>query len=101
MTLTSKQTSFLRGLAHNIKPVVNIGINGASPEVLKEIERGLTNHELIKIKVACENQAELKEILEAIIEGVKANLVQVIGHMVVLYRESLKKEEKDRIRLPN
>ncbi len=86
--LSSKQIAFLRGKAHHISPVVMTGQSGVTEAVLREVEGTLTHHELIKIKIRCGDQAELLDILGKITENVQAVLVQVIGHIAVLYRPS-------------
>lgn len=86
MSITSKQKKFLRGLAHSLKPVAFLGKNGATPEVLKEIERGLNDHELIKVQIACGDQDEFIAFCEAITTQLQAVVVQKIGHMLILYR---------------
>ena len=64
-----------------------VGQNGISEAVLKEIETTLDCHELIKIRIRCEDQSELKPLLDSIVQQVNAALVQVVGHTVTLYRE--------------
>ncbi len=85
---SSKQIKFLRGLAHKLNPVVMTGQHGVTAAVIKEIEATLNYHELIKIRLRCDDQAELLDLLQNITENVKAVLVQVIGHTAILYRPS-------------
>lgn len=54
MNLSNKQKQHLKGLAHNLKPVVLMGANGLTEAVLAEIEIALNHHELIKVKVVSE-----------------------------------------------
>lgn len=86
--LNSKQVSFLRGLAHKLEPVVTVGNAGVSEGVIKEIEFTLKTFELIKIKLRCDDQDELKILVDDIAAAVKASKIQVIGHTLVLYRRS-------------
>ena len=51
MKLSTKQIAHLRGLAHNLNPVVMIGNNGLTENVIKEIELNLNAHELIKARI--------------------------------------------------
>ena len=90
--LSSKQIKFLRGKAHHLNPVVTIGQLGVSESVVREVDATLKHHELIKIKLRCDDQAELAELMTNLTASVKANLVQVIGHMAVLYRPSPEKK---------
>ena len=49
MKLSNKQKQFLKGLAHSIKPVVQLGANGLTEGVVAEIDHALSHHELIKV----------------------------------------------------
>ncbi|MCG3812520.1 ribosome assembly RNA-binding protein YhbY [Photobacterium damselae] len=88
MNLSTKQKQYLKGLAHNLKPVVLMGANGLTEAVLAEIEIALDHHELIKVKVASEERETKLLIVDAIIRETKAEKVQVIGKTLVLYRQS-------------
>ncbi|WP_299018866.1 ribosome assembly RNA-binding protein YhbY [uncultured Photobacterium sp.] len=96
MNLSTKQKQYLKGLAHNLKPVVLMGANGLTEAVLAEIELALDHHELIKVKVAAEERETKVLIVDAIIRETKAEKVQVIGKTLVLYRPS----EERKIELP-
>ncbi|KJF94981.1 MULTISPECIES: ribosome assembly RNA-binding protein YhbY [Photobacterium] len=96
MNLSTKQKQFLKGLAHNLKPVVLMGANGLTEAVLAEIEIALNHHELIKVKVATEDRETKVLIVDAIVRETKAEKVQVIGKTLVLYRQS----EDRKIELP-
>ena len=86
MKLTNNQKKFLRSLAHDLKPFVMIGQNGLSESVLTEIDSTMLKHELIKIKLRVDNRKEKQQILEKIIEFSHAELIQVIGGVLVIYR---------------
>ena len=86
MKLTNNQKKYLRSLAHDSKPFVMIGQNGLSESVLTEIDSTMLKHELIKIKLRVDNRKEKQQILEKIIEFSHAELVQVIGGVLVIYR---------------
>lgn len=88
--MNSKQISYLRGLAHNLNPVVMIGNNGLSESVLKEIEVNLNAHELIKIKVMGDDRALRTQMLTDICEQTNAIAVHHIGKQLVVYRQSNK-----------
>lgn len=94
--LNSKQITYLRGLGHHLNPVVSIGNNGLTEQVLKEIELALNAHELIKIKVAGDDRALRLKMLEEICEKSGALAVHHIGKQLVIFRPS----EKSRITLP-
>ncbi|PKO53943.1 MAG: ribosome assembly RNA-binding protein YhbY [Betaproteobacteria bacterium HGW-Betaproteobacteria-2] len=94
--LNSKQITYLRGLGHHLNPVVSIGNNGLTEQVLKEIELALNAHELIKIKVSGDDRNLRIKMLEEICEKSGATAVHHIGKQLVIYRPS----EKSRITLP-
>lgn len=96
MNLSTKQKQYLKGLAHNLKPVVLMGANGLTEAVLAEIELALNHHELIKVKVAAEERETKVLIVDAIVRETKAEKVQVIGKTLVLFRQS----EDRKIELP-
>lgn len=95
--LTSAQTRFLRGQAHDLKALLQTGGKGVSEAFLAELDLALEQHELIKVKVAAEDRDSRKALIEEILEGSHAALVQHIGHTVVLYRPS---KDKRQIVLP-
>lgn len=86
MALTPKQKQQLKSRAHSLKPVVMIGNHGLTDAVMLEVERGLHDHELIKIKVASNDRDARREILNQIAAKSEAELVQVIGGIGVFYR---------------
>lgn len=96
MSLSTKQRQFLKGLAHYLNPVVMLGNNGLTEGVLAEIENALNHHELIKVKIAGADRETKQLIIDAIVRETKAQTVQSIGHILVLYRES----EEKKIALP-
>jgi len=94
------QRKYLRGLAHSMKPVVFIGQKGLTSGMLQSTERALDDHELIKVKFIDFKEKDQKaEIVEAIQKEIGAEVVGMIGHMAILYRQQ-KDPEKRRIVLP-
>jgi len=75
----------LRAKAHRLKPVVMIGQSGLTEAVLTEIEGALVAHELIKIKIRAERE-QRKEISTQICIKTKAELIQTIGQITIIYR---------------
>ncbi|KPK55686.1 MAG: RNA-binding protein [Thiotrichales bacterium SG8_50] len=86
MSLTGKQRHFLRGLAHHSKPIVTLGDAGATASVMAEIEQALDHHELVKLKLRVGDRQARREALEKICGETKADAVQEIGQMAVIYR---------------
>jgi RNA-binding protein len=83
----------LRAQAHALKPVVMIGQAGLTDAVLAEIELALNSHELIKVKIRAERD-ERKPITENICQGTRAELIQTIGQIAVIYRLNPNKPNK-------
>ena len=69
--LSTKQKQFLKGLDHHISHVVMIGGNGLTEGVLEEIDNALNHHELIKVKIAGEDQETKKLIIDEIVSEIK------------------------------
>jgi len=86
MNLTGKQKNYLRGVAHDINPVVMIGAKGLTDAVMNEIELALDQHELIKIKLPSNSKAEKVALLAQITNNTNSSPVQIIGRVGVLYR---------------
>jgi RNA-binding protein len=86
MQLSETQLRFLRGAAHPLKPVIQIGGNGLTEAVAKETERALHDHELIKVRVRASDRATRDAIFEELSQRTESALVQRIGHVGVLYR---------------
>jgi RNA-binding protein len=92
MSLSNKQKQFLKAKAHELKPIILLGGNGLTEGVMAEIDLALEHHELIKVKVPSIDRDEKIAIMDAIVREAKADKVQVIGHILVIYRPA--KERK-------
>ncbi len=99
MALTQNQKKYLKGLAHHLNPMIQIGNNGVSDNLLAELERTLDHHELLKIKINDGDREIRKTIIEQVVVHTGAELVQTIGKTFVLYRANPEKKNSD-IRLP-
>ncbi len=97
MTLSGKQKNYLRGVAHNLNPVVMIGGKGLTDAVMAEIENALNQHELIKIKLPSNSKAEKVAALAQITSQTDSQPVQLIGRVGVIYRSG----EEPKITLPS
>jgi len=86
--MNPKARKELKAKAHKLKPIVLIGNNGVTEAVIKEINRALEDHELIKIRIHSSDRDERRAALTQICETVSADLVQVIGNIGVLYRKN-------------
>ncbi|MDE5823073.1 MAG: ribosome assembly RNA-binding protein YhbY [Lachnospiraceae bacterium] len=84
--MTSKQRSYLKGLAMNIEPIFQIGKLSVTPENVEAISEVFNTHELIKIAVLKNCIDDPKEIANIVAERTHAQVVQVIGKKIVLYK---------------
>jgi len=94
LTLTSRQRKHLRGLAHALEPVVQVGQAGVTDAVLRNVDAALLAHELVKVRL---HEPEDKHGDAArLADGTGAALCGLVGHTVILYRPH---PEKPRITL--
>lgn len=84
--LKGSQRKYLRGLAHDLKPVVLIGKNGVAEMVLKSIDQALNDHELIKVKFI-DFKDEKKTLAAKIAENCASEMVGLIGNVAIFYRQ--------------
>jgi len=95
--LTAVQNRFLRGQAHDLKAMLQVGGKGVTDAVVAEVSGALEHHELIKVKVAAEDREARDAIIAELATRTDAALVQRIGHVAILYRPN---PEQRRIVLP-
>lgn len=84
--VTSSQRRALRALAHDLRPVVQIGQGGLTAGVVGETDRALSAHELIKVRILDEAREDRAEMLDALCAATGAAAVQHIGKTLVLWR---------------
>ncbi|MDG1693923.1 MAG: ribosome assembly RNA-binding protein YhbY [Porticoccaceae bacterium] len=94
MTTSSADKKYLRSLGHQLKPVVTVAGNGLTETVLAELDRALGDHELIKVKLAVGDRDAKKATIDKICLESKAQLIQSIGHMILLFRKAEKPNPK-------
>ncbi len=87
--LNSRQRAQLRGLANNFDTILQIGKSGISGQTLKQLDDALEARELIKIRTLETAPVSPREAADSIAEKLGADVVQVIGSKIVLYRASL------------
>ncbi len=97
--ITTKQRAFLRGLGNALEPVMQIGKEGVTDNVLTSINLLLEARELVKIKLLKNSEQDVKEAANAVAEQLGADVVQVIGNIFILYKKSTRKGFKH-IELP-
>ncbi|RNB57660.1 ribosome assembly RNA-binding protein YhbY [Brevibacillus gelatini] len=95
--LTGKQKRFLRAEAHHLTPIFQVGKGGVNENMINQIKEALEVRELIKVSILQNNTDDKHEVAEELVAGAGAELVQLIGHTVVLYKES---REHKTIQLP-
>jgi RNA-binding protein len=84
--LTGKQRRHLRGLGHDLKPIVQVGKGGIDDGLVAAVEQALADHELVKIKVGEAAGLERHDAAEAIAQRTHSEVAQVLGSTVLLYR---------------
>lgn len=96
--LTNTQRQYLRRLAHDLKPVVQIGKQGLTEQALASIDRTIAARELIKVKFL-DFQDQRQELSETIAEQLNSTLIGVVGNVAIFYREQ-PDPDKRRVELP-
>ncbi|KZE40059.1 RNA-binding protein [Bhargavaea cecembensis] len=86
--LTGKQKRFLRSEAHHLQPVFQVGKQGINDELISGISEALEKRELIKVAILQNAPEEKEDVAQVLSERTRAELVQLIGKTIVLYRES-------------
>ena len=94
LVLTPLQRRSLKARAHGLRPVVLLGAAGLTEMVLREIDRALVAHQLVKIKVPLNDRGERAQVATDVAEKLSAAKVQSIGKMIVLFRPCAETEEK-------
>jgi putative YhbY family RNA-binding protein len=84
--LTPKSLRALRARAHALKPVVWIAAGGPTEGVVRELDRALAVHELVKIHAAIDDREQRSQLLQSLCEQLGAEPVQTIGKMLVAFR---------------
>lgn len=101
MTLSESQKKYLRGLGHQLKPLIIVGNAGLSESVLAEYESTLAHHELIKVKVRAGDRATRDAMIQKLCKDYYAELVQCIGNVALIYRANHDKKADKRLRIPS
>lgn len=91
--LTGKQKRYLRSLAHNIDPIFQIGKAGINDNMISQIDETLENRELIKIHILQNNFDDKNDLAQTLSQATNSEVVQVIGSMIIIYRESQENKE--------
>lgn len=94
MSLTSKARASLRSEAHHLSAIVHVGHHGITPAIKHSLDDALRTKELVKIQLTKTADVDLKKAAGDLATSVDAEVVQVIGRTVTLYRENPELERK-------
>jgi len=98
MPLNEPQRKHLRRLGHDRNPIVLVGQAGIGPNLIAELDRALTDHELVKVRARVGDRATRDAILAELETATRSELVQRIGHTALYYRRN---PDKPGILLPD
>jgi len=91
--LSSSQRKWLRGQAHSLKPIVQIGKQRLSEAALRQVDEALDAHELIKVQAIAPRE-EKDAIAERLAEELRAEVAGRIGHVIILFRQNPDPEQR-------
>lgn len=94
MELSNPEKKSLRQIAHHLDAVVTVADQGVTPGVVGETERALSDHELIKVRLALSERDDRSAAAEQLAEECAALVIQKIGKVIVLYRKNPKANPK-------
>ncbi|MBQ2931489.1 MAG: ribosome assembly RNA-binding protein YhbY [Clostridia bacterium] len=88
--MTSKERAYLRGLANRVPSLYQVGKDGITENVIKQIDDALEARELIKGNVLENSMMSAREVAEELAAATSSQVVQVIGNRFILYRRTKK-----------
>jgi RNA-binding protein len=97
MSLSESQKKYLRGLGHQLKPVITVADTGLSASILREFDATISHHELIKVRFRMANRDSRDTMIDELCRQGSGNLIQRIGNVALIYRPN---PDEQRIRLP-
>lgn len=97
--LTGAERKYLRGLAHHLKPLAQIGKTGVTPNVLAAIDEALEHHELIKVRFL-DFKDQKRQLSQTIADHVDGEIIGSVGHVFMFYRQH-PDPEKRKVHLPS
>ncbi len=95
MVLRGKQKRFLRSKAHNLRPLFQIGKEGLSENWLENVNDAIEKRELLKVTILQNSLVSTDEVSEFVEKHSAITVVQKIGHVLVLYKKSADKENRE------
>lgn len=100
VALSARQKKYLKGLAHPLTPLIQIGKEGISEGLIAATALELVRHELIKVKIGNNSGLEKNETAQILSERTDSYLVQLIGKTLLLYKKNPKRPKEEQIVLP-
>jgi RNA-binding protein len=94
MSLSNAEKKRYRSIGHNLKPIVSIAEKGITDNIRLELKRALDDHELIKIKIVTSERADKKNLTKLICDELKAECIQSVGHMALIFKKAKKPNPK-------
>lgn len=98
--LTGKQKKFLKGLAHSLPALVQVGKEGISQPLIDSVAIELERRELLKVKLGKNSGVDKGEGATQLAQATDSCMVQLIGKTIVLYKPNPEKKKEERIKLP-
>ena len=87
-SITSSTRKKYRQIGHHLRPIVTVGNSGITGGVIKEMQRALHDHELIKVKLNIEKKSERAREVKELSTALSAHLIQLIGKNALLYKKT-------------
>ncbi|WP_308389136.1 ribosome assembly RNA-binding protein YhbY [Acidithiobacillus sp. AMEEHan] len=84
--LDSKARQELRARAHHLKPIILVGASGVTETLLRELDRALFDHELLKVRLPALDKEDRDAMVESLVAGSGAEAVGRVGRILMLYR---------------
>lgn len=98
--MTGRQARYLRGLGHHLQPLVFVGKEGVSANLLKLVREVLAAHELVKVKVGPGCSLDRHNVATELASATGSEVAQILGRTILLYRDNPKREGEGKITLP-
>ena len=98
--LTGKQVRYLKGLGHHLKPLIMIGREGLSENVITAANAVLTAHELIKVRIGNGCLMDRQEVADVTAGKTGSEIVQILGKTFLLFRANPDRNDEHMIKLP-
>ena len=98
--ITGKQMRYLRSLGHHLKPLVMLGRDGITDNVITAADAVLGAHELLKVKIGNGCLLERKEAAGVMAEKTGSEIIQVLGKTFLVFRANPNRSDEHRIKLP-